>query len=303
MTLTRRYALRRLNPFLGVLQVIESDRGRAISTDGVNWEIQLYGERAVGWGSLGTTKQLALYRFGVWSEGEGLARFPSPPTVDRGLAQAAGEVLLEAARATQPLLPLPLCDRYERWLLDASPEQHPIALLAAVSGVEPLALGRAPPWSCALGEGMVMAPGQRSALEAQVRTRAGQAGRSQWFRREADGSGMALAAREAMPGQRSEAYGGRWLDAEAFPELLLREDWEDPGEAAQVADYLAGIAPRLLMLPLRAETRARLEQLAAAEALAVDRFHRLYPRVMDEAWLVRLRVEARLRRGTATPWA
>ena len=303
MTLTRRYAVRRLNPFLGVLQVIESDQGRAISTDGVNWELQLYGERSVGWGSLGTTKQLALYRFGVWSEQEGLARFPSPPSVDRALAKAAGLALLEAARATYRLLPLPLCDRYERWLLDTSPEQRPIALLAAVSGAEPLALGRAPPWSCALGDETVMAPEQRSALETQVRARAGQSGRSQWFRREADGSGMALAAGEVMPGQRSETYGGRWLDAEAFPELLLREDWDDPGERRRVADYLAGIAPRLLMLPLRAETRDRLERQAATQALAVDHFHRLYPRVMDEAWLVRLRVEAQLRRGAETAGA
>jgi hypothetical protein len=50
------------------------------------------------------------------------------------------------------------------------------------------------------------------------------------------------------------------------------------------------------MLPLRATTRARLEQVAAHQALAVDRFHRLYPQVQDAALLVRLRVEARLRR-------
>ena len=299
MTLIRRYAVRRLNPFLGVLQVIETDQGRAISTDGLNWEIQLYGERSVGWGSLGTTKQLALYRFGVWSGREGLARFPSPPTVDQELARAAGQALLEAAHATQPLLPLPLCDRYERWLVDASPEQRPLALLAAVSGAEPLALGRAPPWACMLGNEEGLAPGERAALEAQVRARAGQTGRGQWFRREADGTGMALAAREPMPGQRSEAYGGRWLDAAAFPELLLREDWDDPGERRRVADYLAGLAPRLLMLPLRTETRARLERLASPQALAVDHFHRLYPRVVDEAWLVRLRVEAQLRQGAA----
>ena len=59
------------------------------------------------------------------------------------------------------------------------------------------------------------------------------------------------------------------------------------------------MAPRLLMLPLRAETRARLERLASPQALAVDHFHRLYPRVMDEAWLVRLRVEAQLRQVAA----
>lgn len=297
MTVTRRYAVRRLNPFLGVLQVIESDQGRAISTDGVNWEIQLYGERSVGWGSLGSTKQLCLYRHGVWSEREGLARFPSPPSVDRELAQAAAGILVDAALDARELVPFPLRDRYERWLLDGGPEQRPIALLEAVNGAEPLAMGRVPRWSCATGEDALMDRDQRAALEAQVRARAGQTGRGQWFRREADGTGLALAAREAMPGQRSDACEGRILDAEAFPELLLWEDWEDPGERERAATYLALIAPRLLMLPLRAATRGRVERLAASQALAVDHFHRLYPRVVDAALLVRLRVEAQLRRG------
>lgn len=297
MKFTRRYAVRRLNPFLGVLQVIESDQGRALSTDGINWEIQLYGEPAVGWGSLAATKQTYLYRFGVWSEREGLARFPSPPNVDRDLVGAAAQVLVDAALGAQAAVPFPLRDRYERWLLDASPDQQPIALLEAVNGAEPLAMGRPPRWSCAGGDNGAMSPDHLRALEDQVRARGGQAGRGQWFRREADGSGMALAACEVMPGQRAEAFGGRWLRSEAFPELLLREDWEDPRDQERTDAYLGGLAPRLLMLPLRGETRARLERAAASQALAVERFHRLYPEVMDGGLLVRLRVEARLRRG------
>ncbi|MFZ1536793.1 MAG: hypothetical protein WAT23_05340, partial [Chromatiaceae bacterium] len=107
----------------------------------------------------------------------------------------------------------------------------------------------------------------------------------------------ALAARAVMPGQVHEASGGPCLEAEDFPELLLWEDWEEAGERERAGQYFAALAPRLLMLPLGAATRARLEQAAANQALAVDQFHRLYPQVMDSAQLVRLRVEARLRRG------
>ena len=121
MRATRRYAERRLNPFLGVIQVIESDLGRAISTDGQNWEIQLYAARSVGWGSLGVTKQSCLYRHGVWSEAEGLACFPSPPTVERESARAAAQGLIAATRAAQGALPFPLRDHYERCLLYTSP--------------------------------------------------------------------------------------------------------------------------------------------------------------------------------------
>ena len=263
MRATRRYAERRLNPFLGVIQVIESDLGRAISTDGQNWEIQLYAARSVGWGSLGVTKQSCLYRHGVWSEAEGLACFPSPPTVERESARAAAQGLIAATRAAQGALPFPLRDHYERWLLDASTDQRPLALLEAVTGAEPLAQGRAPKWRCTTGESRGLDADGRTTLEAQVWARAG---RGQWFRREPDGSGMALAARAVMPGQVNDALGGRYLDADDFPELLLWEGWEEAGEQERVGRYLAALAPRLLMLPLRATTRARLEQAAAIQA-------------------------------------
>ncbi len=293
----RCYAERRINPFLGVVQVIESDLGRALSTDGSNWEIQLYAERSFGWGSLGVSRQTSLYRYGVWSEQEGQACFPAPPQVDRELALSAARALIEAAQAAKAALPFPLRDGYERWLLDANANRRPIALLEAVNGGEPLATSRAARWSCATGEGLALDAAVRSALEAQVRLRAGQAMRTQWFRREADGSGMAMAVTANMPGQLTQSFGGYFLEADEFPELLLQEEWEDAGERERVALYVRTLAPRLLMLPLRHETRARLERVAATQALAVDRFHRLYPEVMDPALLLRLRVEAQLRRS------
>ncbi len=297
MMASRRYAERRLNPFLGVIQVLESEVGRALSTDGNNWEIQLYAPRSVGWGHLGAAQSLELYRHGVWSEAEGLACFPRPPTQKREEANHAALTLIAAIRDALGILPFPLRDRYERWLLDARVPLRPLALLEAVTGAEPLAQGRAPRWRCVVGE----FPGQeaegRATLEAQVAARAGQAYRSQWFRRETDGSGIPLAAGPVMPGQVQDALGGTCLEAEAFPELLLWEGWEEAGERERVGRYLARLAPRLLMLPLSPATRARLEQMAADQASVVDRFHRLYPQVMDPALLVRLRVEARLRRG------
>jgi hypothetical protein len=301
MMATRRYAERRINPFLGVIQVIENSSGRAISTDGVNWEIQLYAERPVGWGSLGTSLRPCLYRHGVWSEQEGLACFPSPPHVQRDVAHATARALLEAVRAAREALPFPLHDHYERWLLDASADGRPLALLEAVKSSAKLALGRTPRWCCATRDAPGLATDLRLALEAQVRARSGQATRSQWFRREPDGSGLVLAARDLMPGQVCDDSGEYLRCATDFPELLLEEHWGNPLEQERAELYLASVAPRLLMLPLRSETRARLEQVAATQALAVDHFHRLYPEILDPALLIRLRVEARLRRGNEAP--
>ena len=65
----RGYAIRRVNPLLGVLQVIETAGGRAVSTNGVVWDIEIRAERATGWGSLNRNKtQVAYYRYGLWSK-------------------------------------------------------------------------------------------------------------------------------------------------------------------------------------------------------------------------------------------
>lgn len=44
----RKHALRRLNPFRGISHVVEGMDGRAISTDGFNWELQMCGRRSAG---------------------------------------------------------------------------------------------------------------------------------------------------------------------------------------------------------------------------------------------------------------
>ena len=41
----RCYSVRRLNPFLGMAQIVESTNSRAISLDGVDWDIQILAER------------------------------------------------------------------------------------------------------------------------------------------------------------------------------------------------------------------------------------------------------------------
>ena len=39
------YAIRQLNPFSGMLQVLETDLARAFSNNGVLWRIQVVGDR------------------------------------------------------------------------------------------------------------------------------------------------------------------------------------------------------------------------------------------------------------------
>jgi hypothetical protein len=85
-----------------------------------------------------------------------------------------------------------------------------------------------------------------------------------------------------------------------LPPCLLREDWDEAEERQLCESYLNRLSPRLLMLPsLPTETRCRLEVAACKHAFEVERFHAVYPEVVNEGLLKAARVEARLRRSNA----
>lgn len=181
----RCYALRRLNPFLGVTQIVELEIGRALSCDAVNWEIQLAVERPAGWGSLNQGRsERQFYRYGAWSEEDGLANFPVHPRLNPGALRESAENLVAAVRAHRDALPFALADRFELWLLDGR-DEHPIALLAAVTKKQLTHMHRPTGWSAAAaGEntfeslfavGPNAAPSRRRCerVEALVKSRAG----------------------------------------------------------------------------------------------------------------------------------
>ncbi len=305
------HALRRVNPFLGVVQVIEGDGARAISVDGIDWEIQVETQSPDGlWGSLNASRAARRYfRFGLWSRGGGLWRVPVNPMLDLDEMLAEQNAMLAALAAHADHLPFPLVDRFELWALDDAAQ--PLALLATTDRAERAARLRPPPWQAApltdhgfhapTLDGETARPGEAAnprahaaALETLVHGAVADAVPEQWFERLPDGSGRGLDHR--VPA----ALAGRTLDASAFPELLVREAWESPRDAALIADYLGWLAPRLLTLQgLSEATRARVERRACAQAAAVDAFYPLYPRVLEHALVDAARVEARLRRAAA----
>ena len=306
-----RYSLRRVNPFEGVVQVLELDAARAVSRDGIEWEIQVETEGpASAWGSLNASSAMRrFFRFGVWSRQRGLWRAPLHPMLDAAEMLEESGQLIDALQASLHDLPFAPADRFELWLLDA--QSRPLALLATTDESERIPDLRPEPWqaarladhefhSVALTDEPVPAgeadnPRRHpAAVEALIRRAAGHTPVQQWFERRADGSGRGLAHR-APP-----ALAGRELAAALFPELPWRDRWNDAGDAALMADYVAWSAPRLLTLhSLSDRTRARLEALARQQALSVDTLFQLYPRILDRGLVEAARVEARLRRAAA----
>ena len=307
---THCFGLRRVNPFQGVVAVVTTPGARALSLDGVHWQIQVLAHPPRGlWARGGEQEEPRYFRFGDWSESTGMTRVPLNPILDAGLMVARCQRLIGQVRAATPSLPFPLGPELELWLLDG--DGLPLALLATALPRGDLDAYAVPDWTAGdRGDGRPFVspslaardvpdpdPSGRShhlqALEGLVAQRAAPGRRTQWFRIEGeDALGLDHGADPALWGRR--------LARAELPTLSVRSQWEGGDAQRLVDDYLAWLAPYLLTLPgLPDPLRRDLEANAAHHALLVDALWRLYPRVLDPGLVQRARIEARLRRAAA----
>lgn len=298
------YAVRRLNPFLGVVEVIEIDGARALSMDGQHWEIQVEAERPEHtWGRETASHHVKqFFRFGDWHAEKGLSRARVNPILDLATLLDGSERMLATLQAVQSQLPFPLIDHFERWLLDD--QGQPLALLAATTEqrftheIKTDRWAATPPqvttFVAASLDAIAIAnhdtDGNRhhaNALERLVQLTAGPTPTCCWYERQRDGSAIALDKNHPD------------LPTEALPELPLRQHWPDAAGTALVQDYLHWLAPLLLTLDTLSETARRtLEQAARHQAQLMTDHHTLYPLILQQDVLNTARVEARLRRAT-----
>lgn len=296
----RLYSIRRLCPFRGTLQVIELEHARALSADGLNWELQIATEQPdTLWGCINTdSSRLQYFRFGVWSPIEGLAQVPVNPIMDVKAMLEASALLLRVVEQTHTQIPFPLVDFFEYWLLDNA--MQPLALIASSCDSNQIEHPDLPIWKATLLQEQAFCCHQHtdtsqfqtpaSVLESHVQHLSGSARPAQWFRRKDNGDGVGLSGR--IQGN----LVARRLPASAFPELLLREDWEDDQQQQLAADFLSWSAPLLLTLQhISYNRRDQLEQMAANRPQIVEKLWRIYPEVVNEALMKATRVEARIR--------
>ena len=296
----RHYAVRRVNPFEGVLQVVETPDARAYSPNGHTWQIQVIAQRPDHtWRSFSDVPPIEQYfNFGLWDAQGGLHRIPANPVMDIGSMTAAADRLAAALQALLEALPFELIDRYECWSTDY--QGNPVALLATTEDPAVMADMRPGRWQAArLAEHGFVSPsliargiptrgelGPRQhaeQLERQVR----QLGQQKtWFHRLADGGAERLGPPDDRPVP----------GAQGFPSLGLRTDWDDEQERELINDYLAWRSPQLLMLQdIDDVQRSWLEPLACRQAVELAAGYRLIPRFLDLDRIEAARVEARLR--------
>ena len=288
----RMYSRRLLLPFVGVVQIAEMDRARALSMDGDYWSIQYKlpadphqqtHTKRVDPGS--TYTRIVGYNYAaVATVKEGrLDNHPVHPALDVDAVRAAGNGLFEAVTAAR--LPFEATDRYEYWLLDPR-DETPLALLYTCVGEQERELTPPrPEWHPMPASELKVQPPEppqsfyvppvNYRLERMVEERAGTKPRAAWF-------------------ERKDPAGGD------FPPCLIREDWQDEKQQVLCDLYIRRLAPRLLMLQgLPLPVRNRLEQAAREHVFEIERFHALYPEVVDHRLLTAARVEARMRRANS----
>ena len=280
----RYYALRRVNPYRGVVAVVDVGEATAHSFDGLTWHLRADD----GYGLIRPV--------GVWEEGAGWKM---------GRPDAATDLI--AALETRPPLPFPIFDIWELWLLNRE-TGLPLAIIDTAREGEPRPENREVQWlpftptytgfrSTTLLDREKRAtgmPGSDISHRDMLSRIVNHAGRpqpmTQWFRRDQSGVG------EGEGGARlPHEWRRRQLANEAFPELLVQENWNSRLEQSVIADYHAWLAPLLLLWPrLSTSTRDRLEALACERPRWLVRVHRLLPQVVDPARLNAALVAARL---------
>lgn len=302
------YSMRLLNPFYGTAQIVDTGHARAVSTDGLNWRVQIRSEiYKTPWSSLAIPEHFDRYfTYGVWSQQDGLARLPVHPTLyQEHVEQVAEDLLIQLVQHSRDL-PFVLRDSLELWLMDADGTQA-IALLASQLPGEDVPLHRQVNWVATVNaekpftskayaseqaRDTIKAPVQ-VLLDRLIRQRCKRPYQALWVERQTDGSGTVLCNHAGKTTRRNEI-----LTAENFPLCLLNEHWQDLEDTQLVTDYLYWQAPLLLMLPLPATRRQELERVAQQRPLAVLQYHRLYPAVSDKVLLNKILVEAVLRKAT-----
>jgi hypothetical protein len=277
------YGVRRLDPYLGVIQVIDVGDACAYSTNGHTWRIRQ--QTASG-----------LLRWGVMQISTGSLE-------DVRIVNA--DDLVDALKK-QPPVPFPIRDRFELWLLN-NKTRNPLALLKTCYKALDMERVNDPHWRPFLmtDTGFVSPTLEkvekerkqrgwpiphRDQLESQVNVASRPMPAAQWFERHGDGSGT---GKQGLRIRDEEI--GRTLDKESFPELLISENWEDETKSGLVADYHDWYAASLLVHQnLSRKTRGRLEKAACRRPQALLATYPLIPEIIDRDAIEVALVSARL---------
>jgi len=296
------FSQRMLNPFRGVMNVIEVGSADAVTTDGVHWILYLHDEALQGMASDGDMDiETPDIKFGVWSQRAGLTRAPLISTMEYDAIQQQGLELLTIVKEYADKVPFALKDNYELWLLDKYCDK-PLALLHSVCFENDLQEYQPNHWrpglrcqdsfnSQFLEKQINNGLNHADWLAQQVEASAGNWNYTQWFLRDENSNGVGL-----QSSSNTNSLAGRVLSKDEFPILMLNDNWIEDDTSTVVKEFFSWQSPFLLLLQhLTDESRLSLEKLASKHVNRLFKMQHLLPKVIDHKTIKSALVEAVMR--------
>lgn len=273
------YSQRLTPPYSGVVQVVETDKARAVTMDGISWEFYFL-QTWPGEENTPDCHYQPRYTPVALIDSREIKKIAEQSSTQS--PQMDERVLELALFIVSSALPFPSVDKYEFWLLDAE-DHSPLALIFSCIDRDQMdSFPNKTEWT-ALPDAVMSIQKNAQELEAGlppvnhrfeglVAERAGKYPKAKWF-------------------ERDEA------EIETFPPLLVKEDWQLDDQLDLCQRYIQRQSTRLLMLQgLKRADRQRLEIAAKAHVFETERFYACYPEVVDNKLMNAMLVEARLRR-------
>lgn len=256
-------------PYSGQVQIAQSHTYRAITLDGLTWEIQFVNRVHV--------------RVKTITESEIKARAKNPVTLGEDSDKKLDELIRFLADVE---LPFPSNDHFEFWALDKD-DQTPLAMIFSCAKPEHMSKFPSYPDWTSLPDSVMPITKTENEIDAKM------APVNYRFER--------LVAERSGINRKGSWFDRREHDNSLFPALLVSQDWQSEEDTSLCQRYIERQAPRLLMLHgLSTAERSRLEQCSKPNAMEVARFHKLYPDIIDTDLINTLRVQARIRAASSS---
>jgi len=289
MTLTTKcFSARQLSPFVGNIQIVEADYCRALSSDGIHWQIQASCETHQQVWNISNEDYIPRRHvlYGSWNQSQGFSSLPLDPMLDVPSLDHVKSTLINTLQNCADQLPFQQADFYECWLMDKS-DSMPLALLSSATAENMIPHIQNKSWQAlpqqdkltSLPESLTLS--DITELENDINQ---PRHKPAWFHRQNDGSGILVSDKT------------RHLSASDFPQLLFNSCLLN-SSLQNIADSLINWqAPRLLSLHgLSEQTRQQLELATQFYALETRKRLTIYPQPLKQSILNKILVELMIR--------
>lgn len=282
------YSVRQLSPFIGTIQVVTGEYCRAMSSDGVNWQIQASCESHQQEWNISADEYIPrrYVLYGSWNKTAGFSSLPLDPMLDVPGNDTVKHSLISRLETCDSRLPFPVLDHYECWLID-SITSKPLVLVASAIHKDMIPHIQVPKW-LALSQHELNSGNSSPSLLSDIEQLEDfintQGTEHCWFYRKKNGVSHAL----------TDNFSD--LRDEAFPQLPVNQALLPEKFRGFYSRLIKLLSPRLLSL--QSLSKPCFEELASlAQHNAIETHKRLgiYPYTLPDSILNKIHVELKIR--------